>query len=88
MGELEGVTAEHPLRERLRAQQMLALYRSGRQAEALAAFQTFRRMLADELGIEPSTSLRELERRMLQQDPALEPALRRADPRGRGCLRA
>ena len=82
VGELEGVTAEHPLRERLRAQQMLALYRSGRQAEALAAFQTFRRMLADELGIEPSASLRKLERRMLQQDPALEPAQPCADPEG------
>jgi DNA-binding SARP family transcriptional activator/pimeloyl-ACP methyl ester carboxylesterase len=74
VGELEAVTAGHPLRERLRAQQMLALYRSGRQAEALAVFQTFRRMLGDELGIEPSVSLRELERRMLQQDPALEAA--------------
>ena len=88
VGELEGVTSEHPLRERLRAQQMLALYRSGRQAEALAAFQTFRRMLADELGIEPSASLRELERRMLQQDPALEPAPAARRSGGRGCLRA
>jgi pimeloyl-ACP methyl ester carboxylesterase len=51
---------------------MLALYRSGRHAEALASYQTFRRKLADELGIEPSASLREFERQMLQQDPSLE----------------
>jgi len=51
---------------------MLALYRSGRHAEALASYQTFRRTLADELGIEPSASLRELERLMLQQDPSLD----------------
>jgi class 3 adenylate cyclase len=51
---------------------MLALYRSGRQAEALACYQSFRRMLADELGIEPSARLKDLERRMLRQDPSLE----------------
>jgi DNA-binding SARP family transcriptional activator/class 3 adenylate cyclase/alpha-beta hydrolase superfamily lysophospholipase len=72
VGELEALVAQHPLRERLRSLQMLALYRSGRQAEALAGYQGFRRTLSDELGIEPSASLRELERRMLQQDPSLE----------------
>src|SRR5215207_5424899 len=72
VSELEALIAEHPLRERLRSQQMLSLYRSGRHAEALASYQVFRRMLAEELGIEPSASLRELERLMLRQDPTLE----------------
>jgi DNA-binding SARP family transcriptional activator len=72
VGELEALMAAHPLRERLRSQHMLALYRSGRQAEALAAYQAFRRALSDELGIEPSPALRGLERRMLSQDPTLE----------------
>ena len=72
VGELETLIAQHPLRERLRSQHMLALYRSGRHAEALASYQTFRRTLAEELGIEPSASLRELERLMLQQDASLE----------------
>jgi DNA-binding SARP family transcriptional activator/pimeloyl-ACP methyl ester carboxylesterase len=72
VGELETLIAQHPLRERLRSQHMLALYQSGRHAEALASYQTFRRALADELGIEPSASLRELERQMLQQDSSLE----------------
>jgi DNA-binding SARP family transcriptional activator/pimeloyl-ACP methyl ester carboxylesterase len=76
VGELEALTAQHPLRERLRSQHMLALYRSGRHAEALTSYQTFRRMLSEELGIEPSASLRELERQMLRQDPALEPEAR------------
>jgi DNA-binding SARP family transcriptional activator/pimeloyl-ACP methyl ester carboxylesterase len=74
VGELGALTAAHPLRERLRSQHMLALYASGRHAEALASYQAFRRTLVDELGIEPPASLRELERLMLQQDPALEPA--------------
>ncbi len=88
VGELEALIAEHPLRERLRLQHMLALYRSGRHAEALASYQAFRRTLADEMGIQPSISLRELERQMLQQDPSLEPpthaegrARRPAEPR-------
>ena len=72
VGELEALIAEHPLRERVRSQHMLALYRSGRHADGLASYQAFRRTLADELGIEPSASLRELQRRMLQQDPTLE----------------
>jgi DNA-binding SARP family transcriptional activator/pimeloyl-ACP methyl ester carboxylesterase len=72
VSELEALIAQHPLRERLRSQHMLSLYRSGRHAEALASYQAFRRMLAEELGIEPSASLRELERLMLRQDPTLE----------------
>ena len=71
--ELDALAAGHPLRERLREQLMLALYRSRRQAEALDAYQSFRQKLDDELGIEPSQRLRELERRILQQDPALAP---------------
>jgi len=77
VGELESLIAPHPLRERLRSQHMLALYRSGRHAEALDAYQAFRGMLDEELGIEPPTALRDLERRMLQQDPSLD-APRRA----------
>ena len=71
VGELEALVAEHPLRERLRSYLMTALYRSGRQAEALDAYQDARRALVDELGIEPSTALQELERAILRQDPAL-----------------
>jgi predicted ATPase/DNA-binding SARP family transcriptional activator len=73
-GELEGLVAEHPLRERLRAQLMLALYRSGRQADALAVYQRARRTLVDELGIEPSDTLRQLERAILAHDPSLNVA--------------
>ena len=72
-GELEAVIARYPLRESFRRQHMLALYRSGRQAEALSAYQDARRVLADDLGIEPSPALRELERRILQQDSSLDP---------------
>ena len=72
VGELEALVAEHPLHEELRAQLMLALYRSGRQAEALAVFQEGRRALVDELGIDPSRVLRELERAILQHDPSLD----------------
>jgi DNA-binding SARP family transcriptional activator len=72
--QLEALVAEHPLRERLRAQLMLALYRSGRQAEALAAYRDARRLLVDELGIEPGRDLRELEASILAQDPDLEPS--------------
>ncbi len=62
---------QYPLRERLRGQLMLALYRSGRQAEALEAYQDARSALVDGLGIEPSPALQELERRILRQDPSL-----------------
>jgi DNA-binding SARP family transcriptional activator len=71
-GELEALVARHPLRERLRAHLMLSLYRSGRQAEALDAYQAARRALVDELGIEPGHALQELERAILRQDPALD----------------
>ena len=72
VAELEPLVAEHPLRERLRGQLMIALYRSGRQAEALELYQETRRRLVDELGIEPSPALQRLETAILRQDPALE----------------
>ena len=71
--ELEALIAEHPYRERLRGQLMLALYRLGRQAEALEAYQATRRLLVEQLGIEPGPELQELERAILRQDPALAP---------------
>src|SRR5215211_2241360 len=71
-GELELLAQRHPYQERLRAQLMLALYRSGRQAEALEAYHATRRTLMDELGLEPSHELQLLERAILQQDPSLE----------------
>jgi DNA-binding SARP family transcriptional activator/streptogramin lyase len=70
--ELEALVREQPLHERARGQQMLALYRSGRQAEALASYRRARRALVDELGLEPGPSLHELERGILAQDPALD----------------
>ena len=72
VGELEALVAEHPLRERLRGQLMHALYRSGRQAEALEAYQGARGALTEELGIEPSRELQELQQAILRQDPALD----------------
>jgi DNA-binding SARP family transcriptional activator len=74
--ELERLVRKHPLRERLRAQLMLALYRSGRQADALAAYQEARRILVDELGLEPGPELQQLERAILAHDPTLEAPLR------------
>jgi streptogramin lyase len=80
--ELEALIARHPLRERLREQLMLALYRSGRQADALGVYRDTRRRLADELGIEPSPRLQELERAILRQEPELGgEAVPRAAPR-------
>jgi DNA-binding SARP family transcriptional activator len=80
--ELEQLVSEHPLREGLRAQLMLAQYRSGRQAEALEQYQSARRMLVDELGIEPGPVLQELERSILRQDASLDlPAQDRAQRR-------
>ncbi len=72
IGELESFVAEHPLRERLGAQLMLALYRSGRQAEALGRYRETRATLVEELGIEPSLPLQRLEKAILNQDPSLE----------------
>jgi DNA-binding SARP family transcriptional activator len=72
VAELESLVARHPLRERLRRQLMLALYRSGRQAEALAAYRDARQTLLGELGIEPTRALQQLEKAILAQDPALD----------------
>jgi DNA-binding SARP family transcriptional activator/tetratricopeptide (TPR) repeat protein len=73
--ELESLVDEHPFRERLRGQLMLALYRAGRQGDALDAYRAARRALVDELGIEPGAQLRELERAILAQDPGLDVAV-------------
>jgi DNA-binding SARP family transcriptional activator len=70
IGELEALVAHHPLSERLHAQRMLALYRSGRQAEALAAYRHARRLLVDEIGVEPGLELRRLHEAILRQDAA------------------
>jgi DNA-binding SARP family transcriptional activator len=72
VGELEQLASEHPLRERFRAQLMLALYRSGRQAEALEAYRRAREALVSDFGIEPTPALQQLERQILTQDPSLE----------------
>jgi hypothetical protein len=72
-GDLERLTTLHPLRERLWVLRVLALTRAGRQAEALAALREVRRLLADELGLDPGAELRELETAVLRQDPALLP---------------
>jgi YVTN family beta-propeller protein len=69
--ELEGFVREHPLHERARAQLMLALYRSGRQSDALQTYREARRLLAEELGLEPGPELRGLEKAILVQDPSL-----------------
>ena len=71
-GELAALVAEHPYRERLHAQLMLALYRSGRQAEALDAFRHARRTLVEDLGLEPGRELQQLESAVLAQDPGLD----------------
>jgi len=80
VSELEALVRKNPLRERLAAQLMLALYRSGRQAEALEAYRQTRRRLVEELGLEPGRKLRELERSILSQDPQLEPPPRPPAP--------
>ena len=74
VSELVPLLAAHPFRERLWAQRMLGLYRSGRQAAALEAFTEVRRVLADELGVEPGPELRALQRELLDQAPSLDPA--------------
>ena len=72
IGELDTLTASHPLRERLTGQRMLALYRCGRQADALSAYTGLRVRLAEELGIDPSPDLRRMQETILRQDPALD----------------
>jgi eukaryotic-like serine/threonine-protein kinase len=86
--ELERLVAEHQFRERPLGQLMLALYRAGRQADALGAYQEFRRRFVDELGIEPGPGLRELERAILRQEPSLDvrPRPAAAGARRRGAL--
>jgi DNA-binding SARP family transcriptional activator len=71
VGELESLVAQHPVRERFRAQLMLALYRSGRQTEALEVYQQARRWLTDQLGIDPGAELQELHRAILRQEAGL-----------------
>ena len=84
VGELESLTAKHPLRERLRWQLMLALYRSARQADALEAYSSARRDLADQLGLEPGEELRRLQQAILDHDPSLDlPAESAASSNGR-----
>ncbi|HEV3472268.1 MAG TPA: BTAD domain-containing putative transcriptional regulator, partial [Actinomycetota bacterium] len=73
VGELRSLVADDPLREGFRAQLMLALYRQGRQAQALEVYEETRRLLADELGIDPSRDLKMLHEKVLRQDPSLDP---------------
>ena len=84
VAELETLIGQHPFRERLRGQLMLALYRAGRQVEALEAYRETRRTLVDELGIEPSEPLNELEQAILRHDPRLagRPAAERRSHEG------
>jgi YVTN family beta-propeller protein len=91
VGELEALVRENPFRERLRGQLMLALYRSGRQADALQAYQDARRALLDGLGLEPGRGLQQLQGAILAHDPALEapgsPTARRSPATDRRALR-
>ncbi|TDC87439.1 BTAD domain-containing putative transcriptional regulator [Actinomadura sp. 7K507] len=81
-GELGDAVAAHPLRERLRAAHMRALYRAGRQNEALESYESHRTLLAAELGLDPGSELADLQRSILRQDPALDvPAAREPGPR-------
>jgi DNA-binding SARP family transcriptional activator/pimeloyl-ACP methyl ester carboxylesterase len=80
VGELEALVREHPFRERLWAHLMVALYRGGRQADALAAFGRARAILREELGLEPGGELRRVERAVLEHDQSLEPSTARPAP--------
>ena len=89
VAELETLTRQHLYRETLRAQLMLALYGSGRQAEALAVYRETRQLLVDELGIEPGPAIQQLEQAILRQDAALNPtgmALEDISPQARGSI--
>ncbi|MEA2134309.1 MAG: hypothetical protein QOC68_2218, partial [Solirubrobacteraceae bacterium] len=78
LGELEALAREHPLNERFTSRLMLALYRSGRQADALTSYRIARQRLVEDLGLEPSRELQQLEQAILTQDPALDPPAREA----------
>jgi DNA-binding SARP family transcriptional activator len=84
VSELQALSAREPLRERLRGQLMLALYRSGRQADALDVYRDARTTLVEELGLEPGRELKELERAILTHDPALERPGKPQGPRAPG----
>jgi DNA-binding SARP family transcriptional activator len=86
VGELEQLVAENPLQERFAEQLMLALYLSGRQAEALDVYRAARERLVDALGLEPTARLQALERRILAHDPSLEPAVSESTAPGRAIL--
>ena len=83
IGELEALIAEHPTRERLRGQLMIALYRSDRQTEALEHYGSTRRFLVEELGIEPGRPLRELHQAILNQDASLDVRSRSSEAQAR-----
>ena len=87
VGELGALVAAHPLRERLYQLLMIALYRCGRQAEALAVYQSARSVLVQELGIEPNPGLKRVERAILEQDASLERSPRAASRDAPGALR-
>jgi DNA-binding SARP family transcriptional activator len=88
VAELEALGAEHPLRERLRGQQMLALYRSGRQVEALDVYRATRQQLVSSFGIEPSTGLRAIERAILAHDSSLDVGVTQAGTPSAGAVLA
>ena len=88
VGELELLVREHPLHEPLRVQLILALYRCGRQAEALEEYRAARELLVDELGIEPGRRLRDLQQAILTQDPALDAPVARGGGAEAGACRA
>ena len=80
VGELESLVARHPYRERLRVQLMISLYQTGRQVDALDVYRDGRRLLVDELGIEPGEELKEVERAILRHDAPIEVAVGSAAP--------
>ena len=87
VGEISALVAEHPLREGLRGHLILALYRSGRQSEALVAYQEARTVLVEEFGIEPTRALQDLERKVLLQDPSLDLGPAERSARGDAAVR-